>query len=322
MDKRISAALGAAFSLTLVWLAFRNADPGRIMEIFCGMNLWALFPALFTVPAELLLRGIKWKLLLAPAARAGFGQTLRLATASLALNNILPLRLGDLARGFIGAGLFKSNALTVFSTILAEKVLDAAALLLMAALAAGTARLFSGLQLGAFSGVLAVSGALLLSLYLCRADKRLSSFFEKFPGVKKGFEELTLGFKAFKSFPSACLIFSLALAQWFMNAMGYYFAAGAFGLGGQVTVPKSVILSFAGASASSVPAAPGAFGNFEFAVAAVLSSWGPGKEPALAYSLGVHLLFYSVITVSGIVFLHKLGYTPSAVSRLFGKKDI
>jgi len=312
MKQKLSITAGLAISAALLWLACRRVDFPALAAILENIKPAPLLLVLFTVCAELLVRGIKWRLLLAPAGPARAWDALRLEAAGLALNNVLPLRLGDLARGAFAANFFRINIAAVFSTILAEKALDFAALLLLSSAAAalgGIAPNSAGQR-----GLFLVPAAIALAALHLAARRGLSSArLKRAPRLKRTLDGLALGLKAFASPLAAAAIFSLALLQWFLNALNYYWLALAFGAQSTITLSKSVLLSFTGAAASSAPGMPGYFGSFELAVSAALMAWGIGREAALAYAAAAHVFSYLIITAAGLFFISRMGYSPGKV---------
>ncbi|MCX5785310.1 MAG: lysylphosphatidylglycerol synthase transmembrane domain-containing protein [Elusimicrobia bacterium] len=315
MKKKLCIIAGLAISAVLLWLACRRVDFYSLAVIMRGVRPLPLILVLFTVLSELIIRGVKWSLLLAPSGPARPWDALRLEAAGLALNNVLPLRLGDISRGAFGAEFFRTNIFTVFSTILAEKALDLAALFVLSAAAAE----ISGVMViipghGLFWALaIAVLAAAAVLFSTNTGHGRFSASLKRFPGLEKTLNSLTLGLKALKSPASAAAIFSLALLQWFMNALNYYWLARAFEIEKTVTVSKSVLLSFTGAAASSAPGMPGYFGSFELAVSAVLAAWGISKETALAYAAASHILSYLIITAAGLFFLYQMEQSLSEI---------
>ena len=321
MHKKLSITAGLAVSALLLWLACRRVDFNALAVILTGIKSAPLIFIFFTVLSELAIRGLKWSLLLSPAGTARAWDTLRLETAGLALNNVLPLRLGDLARAAFGADFFNINIVTVLSTILAEKALDLTALLLLAAAAARIAGLAVGTAgAGLLWILLTLFTAAGAALFYGRRTGHSSAFIRKESGLKKFVDSLALGFRAFKSPAAAAGIFALALAQWFMNALNYYWLARAFNIENSVPLTKSVLLSFTGAAASSAPGMPGYFGSFELALSAVLSAWGVNKDAAFAYAAVAHLLSYLIITALGLFFVYQMGQSLGAVWIKFSKK--
>lgn len=318
MKQRLSIATGLAISVALLWLACRRIDFPALTGILANIKLAPLLLVVTGVCAELLIRGIKWRILLAPAGPARTWDAIRIEAAGLALNNVLPLRLGEVARAAFAADFFKMPLATIISTILAEKALDFAALLALAAAAAAA----NGITLpdtghGPIILLLVMTISALTFITFNRAGAKR---FNGYVRLKKTFNSLKLGLTAFTSPVAAACICLLALLQWFVNSLNYYWVAAAFGIQDSVTVTKSVLLSFTGAAASSAPGMPGYFGSFELGISAVLTAWGINREAALAYAAIAHILSYLAITVAGLFFAYQMGHSLGKIWDKFSVK--
>ncbi|MDD2803967.1 MAG: lysylphosphatidylglycerol synthase transmembrane domain-containing protein [Elusimicrobiales bacterium] len=318
MKQKLSITAGIAVSAALLWLACRRVDFNALAGILAHIELAPLPLVLLGVCAELLIRGVKWRILLAPSGPARTWDAIRIEAAGLALNNVLPLRLGEIVRAAFAANFFKIPLATILSTILAEKALDLAALLTLAAAAAAA----SGIALP-----LAGRGPLILIAtiaFVVLAVIIFGSATSKRPNnqtrLQKTFNGLKLGLTAFTSPGAATSVCSLALLQWFVNSLNYYWLSLAFGMQNSVTVTKSILLSFTGAAASSAPGIPGYFGSFEFGVSAVLTAWGISSETALAYAVSAHLLSYLVVTAAGVFFVYQMGHSLGKIWQEFSVK--
>lgn len=303
---------GLAVSALLLFLAFRNIEPARLIAIYSSVNLWFLLPLALLNAVEISLRSLRWKMLLDPAARVRWRDAFRLETAGLALNNVLPLRLGEVVRATFGAATFGVPVVTVLATILVERALDTIVLVLLAAVAVKLGGI-SGGMLGYGGYFWAVFGAIALCLFVLIfldeivSHRLFAGFFRKFPRLTSGMEHLALGVRAFHSPGKAAAVLGLAAAQWALDALCFYVVALAFGLGGVLTVFRSVILLLSVAAAASIPGVPGGFGNFEFAVTKVAGLWGIGGETAFAYATFMHISSYVIITTAGLVFVYQMG---------------
>ena len=317
MKRKLSIATGLAISAVFLWLACRHVDFDALALILADIKAAPLLLVVFGVCAELLIRGIKWRILLAPSAPVRAWDTTRIEAAGLALNNVLPLRLGEIARAAFAANYFKLPVAAILSTILAEKALDFAALLTLAAVAAAA----SGIALPTTGRgpLLLIAAIVLTALAFIFARGAASGRLARHPGLQRTFSSLKLGLAAFTSPVAAASICSLALLQWFINSLNYYWIALAFGMS-SVTVTKSVLLSFTGAAASSAPGMPGYFGSFELGVSAVLTAWGINKEAALAYAATAHILSYLVVTAAGLFFIYQMGHSLGKIWEEFSAK--
>jgi len=322
MKAKISIIAGFVVGAVLLYFAFRNIDFANLLAIYSRVRVVFILPFVLTTLAELLFRAARWRLLLNPSNPVRLLDAFKLQAAGLALNNLLPLRLGELARATFGAGLFSIPLITVFATILVERALDILVLFALFAAAAwlggitGGFMNYGGLLWALFGGVTAAIAALIFSEELI-SHHWFSGFFSRFPRLRLLFERVAMGVKGFHSFKSGALIFLYAAGQWVMDALNYYWMALAFGLGGVLDIYKCMALVFTGAVAASVPGMPGYFGNFELALNKVLSAWGVPKDVGFAFASYAHVLSYMLITLLGIVFVYQMGHSVGKVWKEF-----
>lgn len=301
MKKILWVLSGAALSIILLWLAFRQADLPAVRALLTGIGPRHLMLVGATVSAELVLRGVKWAILLSGGKPARVRDATRIAAAGLGLNNLIPLRFGEAARVSMAAGLFKINLLTVTATILVEKLLDAAALAALGIWAGGTAGWFSTAK-SPWQGGAALPILLLAAIVFLIMRKNSAS-------MRNFYDRVSEGVKAIRTPVTAAALASLALGQWGLNALNYYWLADAFNAHGQIGIARSILLSAAGAASSSVPGVPGYFGSFELAVSATLRLWGLATDTALAYAAAAHLLPYLFTTAAGLIAIWLMGYS-------------
>lgn len=322
MKAKLSIIAGFLVSAALLWLAFRNVDFARLAAIYSGVNAWYLLPFAAVALVELFLRGVRWRLLLAPSGEVKTADAFRLQAAGLALNNILPMRLGELARATFAARLFNIPLVTVLATILAERLLDIVVLVLMFALAAWLGGITGGFMqygtaLWALVGAIAAGIAALIFADELVEHRWFSGFFARFPRLRGLFEKIAMGVRGFHSLRNGTLIFGVACLQWSLNVVNYMIMARAFGLQGVLDVYRSVALLFTGAVAASVPGMPGYFGNFEFALSRVMMSWGVAEDLAFAYTSYAHVAGYLVVTIIGVIMIYAMGHSLGRVWRDF-----
>ena len=319
MKAKVSIIAGFLLGVILLYFALRNIEFAKLAAIYSKVNPLYIIPVVLIAALELFFRGARWRLLLTPSNPAvRVVDAFKLESAGLALNNILPLRLGELARATFAAKLFKVPLITVLATILVERLLDVIVLFLMFAVAArfggitGGFMNYGGLLWGLVAGLSAGIAVLIFADELV-AHAWFSGLFARFPKVRLLFERVAMGVKGFHSFKSGALIFLFAGLQWFMDALNFYLLGIAFGLGGTLDIFKSVALVFTGAVAASVPGMPGYFGNYELAIMKVLGSWGVPEAIGFAYISYAHVLGYLVITLLGVFFIYQMGHSLGRV---------
>lgn len=322
MKTKLSIIAGFIVSAVLLWLALRNIEFGKLAAIYGRVNPAYLAPVVLVAAVELFFRGARWRLLMLPSnPSVRVVDAFKLEAAGLALNNILPLRLGELARATFAARMFNIPLITVLATIMVERLLDIVVLFLMFIVAARLGGITGGfLDYGGVlwtlaGGVTAGIAALIFADELV-SHAWFSGFFRRFPRIRTLFERVAMGVKGFHSFKSGALIMLFAAMQWFLDAVVFWLLALAFGLGGIIDIFKGVALVFAGAAAASVPGMPGYFGNYELVVMKVLATWGIAEDTGFAYVSYAHVLGYLVVTVLGVFFIYQMG---QSLGRVWGE---
>lgn len=319
MKAKLSIVAGFLVSGLLLYLALRNIDFSNLAAIYSRVDPVYLLPFAAVGLLELVVRGARWRLLLKPSnPDISLLDAFRLETAGLALNNILPLRLGELARATFAARLFRIPLLTVLATILVERLVDVIVLFLMFVAAARLGGLtggflqYNGLLWALFAGVAAGIAALIFADELV-AHAWFSGFFARFPRLRALFERVAMGVNGFHSFKSGALILLFAALQWLLDAVNFVLLGFAFGLSGVIDIYKGISLIFAGAAAASVPGMPGYFGNFELVLTKVLVSWGIAEDTGFAFASYSHVAGYLLVTLLGVFFVYQMGQSLGKV---------
>jgi len=305
--------LGVVCSGLLLFLAFRKVDLqelGAALRRFPPRHLPGL--ALLVV-LDLDLRAFRWRLLLPRSPGVSAGACFRLEAVGLAINNILPLRIGELARTLLAARRFGMPFLAVLASIAVERILDLLTLLgLLLYLGdwGGALGWASGLRVWAhwaFPSLVAALGAL---AWLGKAP----SLPRVLAPLQGWIEQFSLGTRALRSWTAAPAVAGLGLLLWLTDGLMFLYAGRAMGLEG-MGFPLSVVCLVAAAASTALPAVPGYFGAYEFAVSRVLLAAGVPSAPALGLAALVHLMQFAVSTGLGLAFLYLEGLSPRSLSR-------
>lgn len=317
--RALSVASALAVTGVFLWLALRGmrlADLGRALS---GARWGWLVPMVAIVYLDLFVRAARWRVLLSRARPgASVVELARLEAIGLGVNNVLFLRLGELARAALAARRLRVPALAALASVMVERVLDVAALLAIFLAASAAApgfappavRSLAGLALAAAVGALAVFA---LAGGTWAKGGAVERALRRWPRVHALLEELSLGAAVLRRPRAALGAAALSLALWSVDAALYWAGAQALGLGAFVDYPRSVlVLSWAGAG-SALPAAPGAIGTFEAFLAAIVPRFGATRDQALAYALVCHALMYVLVTVTGLSLLYREGLSLAAL---------
>ena len=114
-------------------------DIGETARILAQTNLWFVAATMLLVPAQVLLRTLRWRLLLPPGPdgeRPAVGRVMPVLLAGYLGNLILPARLGEPARAYLLARRERIGFAPVLGSVLLERVIDLGSLALVGVWAA------------------------------------------------------------------------------------------------------------------------------------------------------------------------------------------
>ena len=313
---------GLLISAFFLWYTFRGISFGQIRMLRFAEPAWLLGVLAFTA-GSYTLRCVRWTRMLRPTG-AHFPVCARVLMTSLAANNILPLRIGDIMRVFTYSGDIGANPSILLSTVILEKLLDIFILVLLFVR-------FMGPNVSHHSRVLAESllavstiGLLLLLLGARTLEQPLRSLFARLPRkpiVAKIEHWLTLALDCIRDIgiPGSLLLLLQSAVIWACEGMIFVSAAHLVGLTGPRGSGLDSIGPWQAVSVANlsylIPSSPGAIGTFEWAVKTSLSNHGAPVGQAAIFGLALHAwLLVSVTGVGGALFLshrfHTLPHKP------------
>ncbi len=311
--KLIRTLPGLLISGFFLWYTFHGISVAQIRGLRLVHPAWIAGVLGFTC-LSYTLRCVRWTQMMRPTG-AGFQVCARVLLTSLAANNILPLRIGDIMRVFTYAGDLGASPSVILSTVILEKLLDIFILVLLFVL-------FMGANVSVHSRVLAelmlvISSVglltLLLGARLLQAPLgRLFSSLPQKPLLTKLEHWLMLALDCIRQIGVAGSVLLLVQSAVIWAAEGMIFVSGIrlIGLAVNAIGPWQAV-SVANLS-YLIPSSPGAIGTFEWAVKTALVSHGASESPSAVFALALHAwLLLSVTGVGGIVFLvHRFRTLP------------
>jgi len=107
-----------------LFLAFRGLHWAEVGEALADANYGLLALALVILLAALYLRALRWAVLFHPRRGMRIGNLLGTMNVGYAINNILPLRVGELARAYVIGEVENVSTAHALSTIVVERTLD------------------------------------------------------------------------------------------------------------------------------------------------------------------------------------------------------
>lgn len=304
----LKAVVGLAISVFFVYLFATRIDLSALKEAMFSADPIFLTAALAGLGLGYLTRIRRWQTMLAQSegTSLGFGICSGAFMKSIALNNILPLRAGDIYRVLA----FKFEAISrseVAASVVFERILDLSTLLLLL----GTAGLFLGNNLDISFVPIEVLSSLTFLILLLPIWIKVSLFLKQ--ALTNKFELPVamlhiLGLfdtfiNSIKSYLSMALFSKLTILSifcWVFEASVYLLVG--LSLGMAVDVPSMLFIASVGALSTIVPSSPGYIGTFHFIVVLAMTQLGFDAANSGAFAILVHLILWAGTTIAGLLF--------------------
>jgi uncharacterized membrane protein YbhN (UPF0104 family) len=168
--------LGVLISLVALFLAFRGIEWSLVGEALSKAQYLWLIPSALTLLAAIWVRGVRWQWLFGSQRdRLPRSRYVSATAIGYLVTNILPLRLGEVARMFFIARDGKQSYALAVSTIVVEHVLDVLVILgiLLVMLITGGLPVPDDVKQGAVIGAVLFGGALVVMLMMVWQRQRV-----------------------------------------------------------------------------------------------------------------------------------------------------
>ena len=304
MKRVLSLTLRLALVAGCLTWALWGVDLAGLLRALGALNPWGVAVYAMLALVAVIVPGLRLRFLM--AGRIGPATGVRACLMSVALNNVLPARLGEMAKALYLRREGEVSLGRSLEAVFWERFFDLNALLVLGAAVA--ALLGQGMVL---YPLLAVVGGGWCFLALLRVR----------PGVAHALARL-IPVEGLRLFAAEILEFLagnlragflVRLALWTLAAWAGYvvvYAVGLWLMAGLPADPVLLLTVFAVATLGfAVPGAPGGMGVYEASVVLALGWFGIGRDQAFAIGLAMHLLQYVPHTVAGLWSLAASGMT-------------
>lgn len=237
-------------------------------------------------------RGVRWYAILRRAGvQASMADTQALIVVGYMGNTVLPARGGELLRLFFMGERTGCSRVTILGTIVAERLLDILALLLLLAVVTATGWFdFSRLGLTAATVLLVLALALLAGWWLSRTG-RLRSLSGRVASLTLASRNLLSG--------QGVILLLLTAVVWMGEGCIYWLVGRALDL--HLGLLQGCFLVALTSLAATIPAAPGYVGTYDAAIQFGLGALHVHGGRSVAFGLLVRLVIFVPITVVGLI---------------------
>jgi uncharacterized protein (TIRG00374 family) len=308
----VGALVGLAISIGAGYFALRHVSLHAVWKALREAHYWYLVPAFAAMSLGVALRVQRWRAMFPRDERPGFAATFWALVLGLFANNVLPARLGEIARM---AALSRETGLRrtqVLTTIAVERVFDLAALGLIAAVTLPLAPSGSLRRNLTIATIVIFAGCVILLAALTSARVRAlgARAVRRVPvlGGERGARtigSLRAGMDSLRDRRALAIVTGWSLASWISLAVSNYFVLSMFNTG--APWHAAVISLLATNLAMVVPSSAASIGVFEVAARASLTLYGVPAALALSFALVLHAVNVIPTLPMGAVALARVG---------------
>lgn len=318
--------IGIAVSVACLALVLVFVDPAEVIGTMAETRyeLWLL--TAFSLLIFMTFRAIRWRFMLNSGLdrpqRLPYGKVFHVQNIGYFLNNLLPFRLGDIARAVLIGNVPPLSISRGLSTMVAERVFDLAFIVLLFPFTVGGV---SSLPPGVsdavrWAGVIAFAGIAILILAANRpliALRIAAAVFNRIPRINPQawagrLEDLLAGLDSLARLKDGLTLLVLSVVVWLPIIGGYYVGLQAVNL--DVTLQQAAFVVCIAAFGVTAPSSPGQVGVFEASVTlAIAGILGFPEAEAAAFAVLYHVLNYLVLGILGAIGIGRTDQTFSHV---------
>lgn len=314
--------VGLGLSAFFLWLALRSAEIDQVWAAVRSADYVWMIPMLLFTLVSFFIRALRWRYLLTTVGRIAIGPLVRATFIGFMGNNVLPARLGEFMRVYaIGdsAGVSRSAAL---ASIVIERLLDVAVLLLLFAVVLMTGRLPEEVHHWGRYLLLGFVPVLALVVLFFAHSERFIDFIRRFSPdrfrdrliyIAQNFRN---GLGVLREGKVLAIAFLLSLPMW--GALVLTVSCAFVALDLHLPVDAGAITLVIMAIGTMIPSAPGFIGTLQYAGTLALRLYDVDPSAAFSVTLLYHAIQWFPITLIGLVFFWQQHMSIRAVRGLDG----
>jgi glycosyltransferase 2 family protein len=291
--------VGVLISVAALWLVARSVDLGACASVLGHANPLPLIACLAVIAAQVVLRSIRWRLLLPPPPVGGHTAVVRIVPVLLVGylgNAVLPARLGEPIRAYLIARRERLDALEAFGSVVLERVVDTATLAVVAFVAAVAVNAPSWIVQA--TGVAAVIGIGFTAALVVVGPGRLMRLARAVVGrlpvagrvepVMRRLDDFARGIDRPSRSGAVVVAAVVSAVCWGLDATTFWLVAQS--VGSPVSPAAALLVAAVTVLGTALPSAPGYVGTFELAAATTAGALGVAAAPALALAVLAHAM--------------------------------
>jgi len=303
---------GLLVALTTVvvclWLVFRDIDWETAIAATRRADIGLLALSALVGLASFSLRALRWQLMLAPVKRIGHFKAYGPLIIGFFANAVLPARAGEVVRAHVLGRQEGISRVTALTSIVVERLLDAAVLLVVAVIAISGQSLGSSVQGRvqriAIVVVVLLGVAVLAVMFRRQLGWAVNTLLDRLPAgfqqrVRDLLHHIGQGLSFFARSGRVGAVITLSIGVWAVVLLSVWLASAGMHL--DLGFSGAALVLAATAVGMVVTVAPGGMGTFELAVTAALQLVQVPWDVAAIYSVILHVLQVVPVMIVGAI---------------------
>lgn len=303
----------------LVWV-LRGVRLDDLVRDMRGLRLWWIAVALILDVVATVCHGLRWRLLLRPLGRVSLWRSLQAVYAGLFTNELLPMRAGELVRGYLMSRWIDRAFAVVLPSMITERFFDGMVLILGLGFAGPFVSLPDGIEVTSL--IIAMVALFTLVAVGALALKDRSVVIQS--GAVDGWRRMATGTLEFVSrvFDGIRIVWTskylppavgLTVLYLSVQVLSFWMVMAGYGLHLSPWAPV-VVLIFVRLG-TAVPNAPANIGPYQFFCVVGLTLFGVDKTSAAGFAVVMWAAFGIPIWIIGFLAFAKSGLSLASVRR-------
>lgn len=318
---RLKPALGYLFAGTcLVWV-FHDVDMRDVWRHVQHVNPWWATLAILCEALSYICQGARWSLLLRPVGHISIARSTQVIYAGLFMNEVLPLKAGELVRAYLAARRLRVRLAEVIPSLIVGRLFDGIWLALGITLMTVLVPLpHSLLEAGDVFGILLVIATGIFFYVIARwststiattidGENGLNSSEARKPppSIREAINSVICGVQAIRLSRDSYLAFAVSFVLSLLQALSFWLVMHAYGL--RLSYLVGVVIFLIVHLGTALPNAPANIGAYQFFTVVGLTLFGVDKTTAAGFSIVVFALLTLPLSVLGFLALSCDGMT-------------
>lgn len=293
----VGLVVGFPLSALLLWLAFRDADVDEVWSVLSQAKVGFVLLAVVGVAGVYAGQALRWRAIARTPAvpRTRFAE---MVVSSVAVNNVLPGRVGDLLRARwlqVAARIPGGRAL---ATVFVDRAFDVLALVVFLAVSlpfVSSAEWLRRIAVGGFVLLVALGLVFLIARAYTRSRARERRGHRSL--LRRIARDTLEGLADPIDRTRAFLLAGISLGTWALWGLAAWFVARALGM--ELSPVEAIFITAVINLGVAIPSSPGFIGTYQWLGVSALALFDVGTGQALAFAILMHAIWYVPTTLVG-----------------------